>query len=209
MIANRSVDFFDTQFRREARDAQALALNPFERAVLPHLHGRVIDMGCGMGNLALAAAARGCDVLALDASPAGIESLSERVRALGANVDASIADARTFETARRFDAVVSIGLLMFFDCATARSLLGRWQEWVRPGGIMAVNVLVEGTTYLDMFDPSGHCLWKPGDLDAAFAGWEPLYAADEEFPAPGRTTKRFRTLIARKSAGGPARKMTA
>lgn len=200
MTANRAVDFFDAQFRRQA-GAGEVALNPFEQAVLPHLSGKVLDMGCGMGNLALAAAARGCEVLALDASPAGIESLAERARALGSSVHATIADARAFETERRFDAVVTVGLLMFFDCETARALVRRWQGWVRPGGIMAVNVLVEGTTYLDMFDPAGHCLWKPAELDAAFAGWDLLHVAADEFPAPGATVKRFRTLIARKGTG--------
>ena len=195
MIFNRSIAFFDAQFRREAGCGE-LALNPFERAVLPHLRGSVLDMGCGLGNLALAAAKRGCEVLAVDASPAGIESLG--ARAAGTGVRPLLADAREFEAGRRFDAVVSIGLLMFFDCDTARSLVRRWQSWVGPGGVMALNVLVEGTTFLDMFDPSGHCLWKPAELDAAFAAWDPLYVADEEFPAPGGTVKRFHTLIARK-----------
>ncbi|HSN20214.1 MAG TPA: class I SAM-dependent methyltransferase [Usitatibacter sp.] len=197
MIANRSIEFFDAQFRRQAQRGE-LALNPFERAALPYLCGRVLDMGCGLGNLALAAAARGCDVLALDASPAGIESLSERARVAGLPVRADIVDARTFETSLRFDAVISIGLLMFFDCDTARRLMRRWQSWVKPGGAMAVNVLVEGTTFLDMFDPAGHCLWKPEDLEAAFSGWELACVADDEFPAPHGSVKRFRTLIARK-----------
>jgi tellurite methyltransferase len=195
--ANRSVEFFDAQFRRQAEQGEA-ALNPFEAVVLPHLAGRVLDMGCGLGNLALAAARRGCDVLAVDASPAGIECLAARAAAAGTPVHARVADAREFAPARRFDAVVSIGLLMFFDCATARALLARWQSWVRPGGIMAVNVLVEGTTFLDMFDPAGHCLWKPGELEAAFADWDLASVSDEEFPAPHGTVKRFRTLIARK-----------
>lgn len=205
MVANRSVEFFDTQFRRQAGCGD-LALNPFEQAVLPHLSGRVLDMGCGLGNLALAAAARGCEVLAVDASAAGIGSLVERARVAGARVEARIADARAFETERRFDAVVSIGLLMFFDCDTARRLLRRWQGWVEPGGVMAVNVLLEGTTFLDMFEAAGHCLWKPADLDAAFAGWSLRHAATEEFPAPRSTVKRFRTLIAGKPAPGPGRR---
>ena len=176
MTANRSVEFFDAQFRRQAGCGEA-ALNPFERAVLPHLAGRVLDLGCGLGNLALAAAARGCEVLAVDASPAGVGGLARRAAADGAAVRAVLADARAFRAERRFDAVVSVGLLMFFDCATARALAERWRAWVEPGGIMAVNVLVEGTTYLDMFDPSGHCLWKPADLDAVFAGWDLVHAA--------------------------------
>jgi tellurite methyltransferase len=197
VIANRSVEFFDTQFRREAACGE-LALNPFERAALAHLSGRVIDIGCGLGNLALAAAARGCEVLAVDASPAGIESLARRAAESGAAVHAVLADARELDPGASFDAVVSIGLLMFFDCPTARTLVRRWQGWVRPGGVMAVNVLVEGTTYLEMFDPSGHCLWKPEELEAVFRDWDPAFVSDEEFPAPRGTVKRFRTLIARK-----------
>lgn len=200
---NRSVEFFEAQFRRQARERE-LVLNPFERAVLPNLSGSVLDIGCGMGNLALAAAARGCEVTAVDACSAGIESLDARVREAHAQVRPVLADAREFEAARDYDALVSIGLLMFFDCPTARALLRRWQGWVRPGGVMAVNVLVEGTTFLDMFDPSGHCLWKPQDLDREFTAWETLAVADDEFPAPHGSLKRFRTLIARKRTGPSA-----
>ena len=179
-------------------------MNPFESVVLPHLRGRVIDIGCGLGNLALAAAHRGCEVFALDASRAGIDSLAARARGDDVPVQATVADAREFEPGATFDAVVSIGLLMFFDCRTAHALLGRWQGWVEPGGVMAVNVLVEGTTYLDMFEPAGHCLWAPADVDAAFAGWEVLAAADDEFSASRGTLKRFRTLIARKRDARPS-----
>lgn len=202
MIANRSVEFFDAQFRREAAAARH-ALNPFEARALPHLRGRVLDIGCGLGNLALAAAQHDCEVIAVDASPAGIESLLARAAEAAAPVRAIVADAREFDAPCSFDAVVSIGLLMFFDCPTARVLLRRWQRWVRPGGVMALNVLVEGTTFLDMFDASGHCLWKPEELDREFAGWEVLAAADEEFAAPRGTVKRFRTLIARKRGAPP------
>ncbi len=200
---HRSVAFFDAQFAA-AHEGAALALNPFERAVLPHLSGRVLDIGCGLGNLALAACAAGCDVVAVDASPAGIASLRERAARASARLEAILADARTFEPGREFDAVVSIGLLMFMDCGTARRLLQRWKRWVRTGGIMAVNVLVEGTTYLDMFDPADHCLWEPRELDAAFAAWDVRHVQDDEFPAPDGTVKRFRTLIA---ARGSAQKV--
>lgn len=197
---NRSVALFDAQFR-ECHEGAALALNPFELAVLPHLEGRVLDMGCGLGNLALAACGRGCEVVAVDASDAGIACLCERARRGSAKLEAVLADARSFDPGVQFDAVVSIGLLMFIECPTARRLLERWKGWVRPGGVMAVNVLVEGTTYLDMFEPDDHCLWKPADLDAAFSGWEMRHAHDQEFPAPGGTVKRFRTVVAKKGVG--------
>ncbi|MBK7081878.1 MAG: methyltransferase domain-containing protein [Betaproteobacteria bacterium] len=79
MNTPRTVDFFDRQFRRQI-DAGEFALNPFEARALPHLRGRVLDLGCGLGNLALAAARRGCEVTALDASPAAIARLQAVAR---------------------------------------------------------------------------------------------------------------------------------
>jgi tellurite methyltransferase len=44
---NRSIDFFDTQFRKQVANRD-FALNPFESAVLPFVRGRVLDLGCGL-----------------------------------------------------------------------------------------------------------------------------------------------------------------
>jgi len=63
-----SVRFFDKQFRRRVTE-QDFSLNPFEKAILPFLSGEVLDLGCGLGNLAVVAATSGCRVTALDASP--------------------------------------------------------------------------------------------------------------------------------------------
>jgi hypothetical protein len=52
-----------------------------------------------------------------------------------------------------------------------------------------------------MFDPAGHCLWKPGELEVAFADWDLESVSDDEYPAPHGSLKRFRTLIARKREG--------
>jgi tellurite methyltransferase len=196
-----SVSFFDAQFRRQAGDA-ALALNPFELLALPYLHGEVLDFGCGLGNLAFAAAGRGCKVTALDASPAAIEHIRARAATGGAAVSASLADLRDHPLARDYDCIVSIGLLMFFDCATAARVLSELQARVRPGGLAVVNVLVEGTTYLEMFDPAGHCLWPAQELEARFAGWHLERAESADFEAPLGTLKRFCTVVARKPLAG-------
>ena len=54
----QSVRFFETQFQRQVAAAE-FALNPFERLALPFLNGEVLDLGCGLGNLALEAARAG------------------------------------------------------------------------------------------------------------------------------------------------------
>lgn len=69
MTSSRSITFFDEQFRT-CHEGGALDLNAFEALALPFLHGDLLDFGCGLGKLSVAAAARGCTVAPLDASPA-------------------------------------------------------------------------------------------------------------------------------------------
>jgi tellurite methyltransferase len=197
MHASDSVKFFDAQFRKQARDRD-FRLNPFEVAALPYLRGRVLDYGCGLGNLAFAAAQRGCSVLALDASPAAIAHIQQRAAAEALPVRAELADLRHYELHEDFDAVVAIGLLMFFDCPSAFRTLSHLQAHVREGGVAVVNVLVEGTTYLDMFDATGYCLFPRTELESRFADWEILRSELSDFDAPGGRTKSFATVIARK-----------
>lgn len=145
MTPNKSIEFFERQFANQVKNGE-MTLNPFEREAIPHLTGRVLDYGCGMGNLALAAAEQGCEVMAFDASASAIAHINK---------------------------VVS-------------------------GGVVVVNVLVEGTTYLDMFDGQGHCLFPKNELESRFAGWEIVHSAFAGFDAPKDTQKCFATVIARR-----------
>ncbi len=194
---NNSIEFFNTQFGEQVSSGE-LALNPFEGAALPYLQGRVLDFGCGLGNLAVAAARRGCSVLAIDAAPTAIAHLAARTRDERLAISASIADLRSYEIGEKFDAIAAIGLLMFFDPATARRQLNRLQDSVRPSGVAIINVLIEGTTYLEMFDPVDHYLFRRDEVRESFAGWEILSESFDHFTAPGNTLKCFVTVIARK-----------
>lgn len=197
MKPSGSITFFDSQFQRQVRD-QDYKLNPFELAALPHLKGRVLDFGCGLGNLAMAAASQGCSVLALDASRAAIGNLQQRALDAALPVTAIEADLRNYRLEEDFDCVVSIGLLMFFDCPTAFRVLSMLQAHVRPGGIAIINVLIEGTTFLDMFQPDDYCLFARGEMESRFAGWSIIHSDFRNFDAPADTIKSFVTLIAQK-----------
>lgn len=191
------MEFFDHQFERQIAQGE-FALNPFERTALPHLHGRVLDFGCGLGNLSLAAARQGCSVLALDASRTAIEHLRAVARAEGWPITAEVTDLRAHALAEDFDAVACIGLLMFFDQASADAQLAQLQARVRPGGVAVINVLVRGTTFLDMFAGIEPCLFAPDELRQRFAGWDVLLDERQEFPVPDGRVKAFSTLVARK-----------
>ena len=55
MNTNQSITFFDAQFQKQVAGGD-FVLNPFEKAALPFVRGRVLDLGCGLGNLSIEAA---------------------------------------------------------------------------------------------------------------------------------------------------------
>ncbi len=197
---NHAIEFFSAQFDRQIGAAD-YRLNVFEERALARLEGGVLDLGCGLGNLAIAAAQAGHRVTALDACNRAVEDLQRRAGEASLPVHAAWADLSDWTAPRTYDSVVSIGLLMFLDCAHARRVMDEIMRAVRPGGLCVLNVLVEGTTFMSMFDEQAHCLVPPDELLRCFAGWTVLDHRVEDFdaPVPGQI-KRFATLIARRPA---------
>jgi tellurite methyltransferase len=195
----RAVEYFGAQFERQIA-AGDYKLNPFEERALPFLSGKVLDLGCGLGNLAMAAAARGAHVTAFDACESAVEDLAERALASGLDVWVRTVDLKGWRPEESYDAVACIGLLMFFAREEALAGLAAVRDAVRPGGVAVVNALIAGTTFLAMFDPGEYYLFEPGEIAAPFAGWQVLHDSVEDFPAPGEKLKRFRTFIARRPA---------
>ncbi len=197
---NRSVEFFDSQFQRQI-SGRDFALNPFEKLALPLLRGRVLDLGCGLGNLAIAAARQGANVLALDASVNAIEHIRKVASAEALPIEAELTDLATYCISGDFDVIVSIGLLMFMERPSAQRLLNEIHSHITPQGLAIINVLIEGTTYLDMFEPGRYYLFAENELRDRFSGWEIIESKYDSFEAPGPSVKRFATLIARRPMG--------
>lgn len=98
---------------------------------------RVLDVACGSGNAAIAAARRGCEVTGLDYVPELLERARDRAAVEGVRLDLVEGDAEElpFEDGS-FDAVISVVGVMFApDQERAAAELVRV---CRPGGTIAV-----------------------------------------------------------------------
>jgi tellurite methyltransferase len=198
MLNNKSIGFFEGQFQRQVRD-QEYVLNPFEILALNYIKtGSVLDLGCGLGNLSLEAGRRGHHVVAVDASPTAVARLNNDAEREGLPVRGIQADIENWTIDQSYDTIIVIGLLMFFRHETALKLLTAIQEHVKPEGRAIVNVLIEGTTYLGMFDPGNYYLFRRNELEEWFAGWSILESRYQTFPAPEGTRKDFSTIVAEK-----------
>ncbi|MGA7833719.1 MAG: methyltransferase domain-containing protein [Acidimicrobiales bacterium] len=101
-----------------------------ERQSLRHVRGRVVDVGCGAGRVALELELRGFDVVGLDASSRAIEAAT--LRGLSNVWRASIDDlGRKIDS---FDSVVLYGnnFGLFETPERARALLSEWAVKSRP-----------------------------------------------------------------------------
>ena len=80
------------------------------------LRGTVLDVGCGTGEHALMAAARGFDAVGVDDSPRAIERARAKAAERGLDVEFVVADALDLGAlGRTFDTVLDCGLFHVFD----------------------------------------------------------------------------------------------
>ena len=69
--------------------------------------GRILDIGCGTGRVALDLASRGHEVTALDSEAELVHELARRARERQLRVDTIVADARTFVLPSRFTLAIA------------------------------------------------------------------------------------------------------
>jgi cyclopropane fatty-acyl-phospholipid synthase-like methyltransferase len=80
------------------------------------LAGRVLDIGCGTGEHALMAAARGFDALGIDAVPKAIDLAQRKARERGLTARFLVWDAlKLSDLSEHFDTVLDSGLFHVFD----------------------------------------------------------------------------------------------
>ena len=103
--------------------------------------GPILELGCGTGRVALDLAARGHEVIALDADPELVRELAARARTRGVRVRTSVADARAFELPDREIAlaIAPMQVVQLMGGASGRrDLLLRVSLHLRRGGRLAL-----------------------------------------------------------------------
>lgn len=101
----------------------------------------LLDLGCGWGSLTFWLAERypASRILAVSNSRTQQASITEEARRRGlASVEAIVADANVFDTARRFDRVLSIEMLE--HARNYEVLFRKIAGWLEPGGKLFVHV---------------------------------------------------------------------
>lgn len=114
--------------------ARALAAHVSTR--LPCEGRSVLDVGCGLGLVALAAAARGAVVTAIDREVAPIEFLQASAAVNRMRVEALVGDVMTADLGRRFDLVLAADLL--YERAEFDRLAAALSTLVEPHGALWV-----------------------------------------------------------------------
>lgn len=117
-------------------------------AQLPHLRAgeRVLYLGAGSGEDAVAAARSGARVTAIDLSPRMIERLRRRLERKGAKAELIAGDALELRPEPLFDAVAGNYFFNVFGPKDMPVVLSKAKTYLRPGGLLMIA---------DMAPPSG------------------------------------------------------
>jgi 2-polyprenyl-3-methyl-5-hydroxy-6-metoxy-1,4-benzoquinol methylase len=131
--------------------------------------GRVLDVGCGTGDLAIWLAGRGHAVSGVDFLPGPLAAARAKATAAGVAVNFLEMDALAVaEIPERFDAVVDCGLFHIFDDARRSAYVAALERLLEPGARVFLLCMSEA-------EPGTHGPRRvsEAELRAAFAsGWE-------------------------------------
>ena len=157
------------------------------------VRGRVLDIGCGTGELSLYLAARGHPVVGVDAAPAAIERARRKAADRGFAVEFDVADALDLPEIGRFDAVVDSGLFHVFDDPERVRYVDTLRSLLRPGGTLLVLCFADSAP-----GDGGPRRVSPREIREAFAerdGWTVEWVRESVFETRGGGVPAYLSLV--------------
>lgn len=190
------LDWGDGDYERTAVTVEPVAAVVLDAAGVTG-GDRMLDVACGTGNAALAAAARGAKVVGVDAAEGLVALAGRRAASAGADVRFIVGDALDLPVAdAAFDAVVSVfGVIFAPDAERAAAELLRavrpsgriaLASWVPEGAITSIGRLLWSAVSAPPSDPPrwGDAAWasdllaRHGASDVAVAEHALAFTAD-------------------------------
>ena len=131
------VDWGVGSYEHTARDLEPVSRAAVEAASVGPGR-RVLDVACGTGNAALAAAARGAEVAGLDGAPRLLEVARTRAQEAGVRADWRLGDVQALPwDDGSFDAALSVFGVIFAE--EGRAAAAELVRVVEPGGVVVVT----------------------------------------------------------------------
>ena len=158
------------------------------------LRGHLLDAGCGTGEHALMAAARGAEAVGVDVSATAIARARAKAAERGLSARFEVADALSLgQLGMIFDTIIDSGLFHVFDDDGRERYVASLASVLRSGGtcyLMCFSDLQEGTT--------GPRRVRKDELAAAFSdGWAVASIAADTFTLnPGFSTESAQAWLA-------------
>lgn len=127
--------------------------------------GKVIDIGCGTGELALELSRRGFAVTGIDSSSRAIDRARAKAISRGLKADFRVHDALALqELGTRFDTAIDCGLFHVFTDNERLHYVRRLAEALEPNGLVILLCFSEGETR-----PGGPRRVTRAELEASFS----------------------------------------
>lgn len=170
---------------------------PWMAAQQAHLQGgRALDVACGLGRHSLWLAELGYQVDAVDVSAVALSKLNAAAaaRGLGHRIRTQHADLTIWRPqAETYDlALVSLYL--------ERSLLPALNDALKAGGLILYTTFNTDLLQLRPGDNPAYLL-QPGELLAAFPGWQILAYEERRLPPDGKNTDDCMSALLAKKVG--------
>ncbi len=143
------------------RENVVILTEAFAAAHFPR-HGRLLEMGCGAGDMSLGLAALGYDVSGVDIAPSAIAWAQDKARERGLTADFRVGDVLDLVhyTDDSFDIVLDGHCLHCIIGEDRHKFLAAARRVLKPGGLLHVNTMC-GENFMRRFpeqsDPATRC----------------------------------------------------